>query len=971
MTTLVSPGVDVQIINESFYSDSNVGTIPLIGIATRTNKLTPSGASVAQGTLASKAGALHLITSQKELLDTFGDPYFYSIQGTQQHGHELNEYGLLAAYQFLGQSKRAYIVRADLDMYELQPSSKAPRSSPEDKTIWFDVSNTKFGIFASTTNDVNPFTRQSAKVILDAANTNPTNGFPLDTYGSNGEYCIVVVEANNRIFEKISGKWYHIGSSSWKANKNLTYSSSVVVGVSFGSILKITDASGNAVTISFDAVANETQYSAASAVTKIMAAIDEAPALKGKIAFGLSANGKISLTWLQDSITLTNESGTPLANMFLTPGTYYGVKLTYSPHTNMPVGAAGSTGSVWIKTTKSGAGANYAIKTYNATTGQWTLPDSGIPFYSSTALATAGMSPIAGSMFIAYNEEGTASEPLASQSIMRYDGSSWQYCTYEVNSEAPSAPPEAGTYWYNTALRAEFMVNTGKQWVGYRNAYPNTDPLGIQLNSKKPTTQTDGTPLVDNDLWLDTSDLENYPKIYRYNGNTKRWYLIDNTDQSTPYSAIIFADARESSGPEYVGARTNYIRNSVSTADIVLSDYVDPDAPDPRTYPVGTLLMNTRFSTYNVKKWEPLWFKNGHFEEFTDYTDIDGYAIGDETVVFPALTDETVGRWVSASGNNLDGSPKMGRHAQRGMVVQALQSTFASNENIRSELIDFSLIACPGYPELIDEMLVLNADQKFVSFIIGDTPCRLLPSATAIQNWATNTANAATNGEKALLTRNEHIAVYYPWGLSTHPNGSEVMVPPSSMALVTYAYNDAIGQRWTAPAGYERGIVLNATSVGYLNAEGEYAPVILNQGQRDTMYLNSINPIAYIPKRGLVLYGQKTLASVQSALDRVNVVRLTNYLRTELDLIAKPFLFQVNDEHTREAFRKRVESFMIGLVGQRAVADFDVVCDQQNNTTERINRNQLWLDVIIIPEKSIEFIYIPCRIRSYGDSMEL
>jgi phage tail sheath protein FI len=195
------------------------------------------------------------------------------------------------------------------------------------------------------------------------------------------------------------------------------------------------------------------------------------------------------------------------------------------------------------------------------------------------------------------------------------------------------------------------------------------------------------------------------------------------------------------------------------------------------------------------------------------------------------------------------------------------------------------------------------------------------------------------------------------------------MVPPSTIALRTIAYNDQVAYQWFAPAGFTRGLVFNASSVGYLNAEGEYQPVILNQGQRDILYLNKINPIAYIPNRGLVVYGQKTLSPSASALDRVNVARLANYLRYNLDNIAKPFLFQPNDMQTRDAFKATIERFLVGLVGLRAIEDFAVVCDESNNTAERRNRNELWCDMFIAPEKAVEFIYLPVRIRNSGDSL--
>ena len=195
------------------------------------------------------------------------------------------------------------------------------------------------------------------------------------------------------------------------------------------------------------------------------------------------------------------------------------------------------------------------------------------------------------------------------------------------------------------------------------------------------------------------------------------------------------------------------------------------------------------------------------------------------------------------------------------------------------------------------------------------------------------------------------------------------MVPPSTMAMRTIAYSDSISYPWFAPAGFTRGLVTNATNVGYLTSEGEFRSVLLNEGQRDVLYSNNINPIVYIPNRGLVVYGQKTRSSVASAMDRINVARLINYLRYNLDNLARPFLFEPNDEHTRKTVEVTFERYMGGLVTQRALYDFIVVCDESNNTPDRIDRNELWIDIGIKPVKAIEFIYIPIRIVNTGDSL--
>ena len=113
--------------------------------------------------------------------------------------------------------------------------------------------------------------------------------------------------------------------------------------------------------------------------------------------------------------------------------------------------------------------------------------------------------------------------------------------------------------------------------------------------------------------------------------------------------------------------------------------------------------------------------------------------------------------------------------------------------------------------------------------------------------------------------------------------------------------------------------------------------------------------------------GQKTLHPYTSALDRVNVARLVVYLRRQLDIITRPFIFEPNDKITRDEIKAEVEGLLLELVGQRALYDFLVVCDESNNTPTRIDRNELYIDIAIEPVKAVEFIYIPLRLKNTGE----
>ena len=177
---------------------------------------------------------------------------------------------------------------------------------------------------------------------------------------------------------------------------------------------------------------------------------------------------------------------------------------------------------------------------------------------------------------------------------------------------------------------------------------------------------------------------------------------------------------------------------------------------------------------------------------------------------------------------------------------------------------------------------------------------------------------------------------------------------------------------WFAPSGTRRGVVDNATSVGYIDtASGEFETISVTESVRDSMHEVKVNPITFFSGAGIVNFGNLTKTASSSALDRINVSRLAVYLRSQLDAIAKPFIFEPNDELTRNEIKGAVESFLLELVGQRALYDFLVVCDDTNNTPTRIDRNELYVDIAIEPIKSVEFIYIPLRIKNTGEIAKL
>ena len=265
-------------------------------------------------------------------------------------------------------------------------------------------------------------------------------------------------------------------------------------------------------------------------------------------------------------------------------------------------------------------------------------------------------------------------------------------------------------------------------------------------------------------------------------------------------------------------------------------------------------------------------------------------------------------------------------------------------------------------------MVALNNERNNTGFVIGDTPMRLADTGADIIDWATNANGVGTDNEDGLVTSDPYLATFYPSCQTTDLGGNTVVQPASHMILRTMVRNDDIGYPWLAPAGTRRGTVDNASGIGYVNAStGEFESTAIRQSLRDTLYENKVNPITFIPGTGIVNYGNKTEAGSASALDRINVARLVAYIRNRLESIGKGFIFEPNDEITRNEVKQAIEGLMNDLTAKRGIYDYLVVCDETNNTPARIDRNELYVDIAIEPTKAVEFIYIPVRIKNTGE----
>ena len=136
---LTSPGVEVTIIDESQYVPGAPASIPFFLLATAQDKADPTGTGIAAATTEANANKLYRITSQRDLVSLYGNPFFYTTSaGTPIQGYELNEYGLLAAYSALGVSNQVFCLRADVDLASLVGSTGRPTGAPENDSYWLN-----------------------------------------------------------------------------------------------------------------------------------------------------------------------------------------------------------------------------------------------------------------------------------------------------------------------------------------------------------------------------------------------------------------------------------------------------------------------------------------------------------------------------------------------------------------------------------------------------------------------------------------------------------------------------------------------------------------------------------------------------------------------------------------------------------------------------------------------------------------
>ena len=301
------------------------------------------------------------------------------------------------------------------------------------------------------------------------------------------------------------------------------------------------------------------------------------------------------------------------------------------------------------------------------------------------------------------------------------------------------------------------------------------------------------------------------------------------------------------------------------------------------------------------------------------------------------------------SGTNITATNTFGFDCSGNQTTGTKSYRKAFNALSNTDYYDINMLITPGILHSKHTSVTADARQlvedRQDTFYVMDVPALTDSIATTINNVTSIDSN--------------YTATYFPWVRIIDPaKNKPIFVPPSVLIPGALSFNDATSAPWYAPAGLNRG--------GLTSAINTYEK--LTQSDRDDLYEARINPIANFPNQGICIWGQKTLQSRPSALDRVNVRRLLITVKKFIASATKFLVFEQNTDATRLRFLSIVNPYLEGVRSQQGLSAFRVVMDDTNNTPDLIDQNILYGQIFLQPTRTAEFIVLDFNIQPTGAS---
>ena len=279
--------------------------------------------------------------------------------------------------------------------------------------------------------------------------------------------------------------------------------------------------------------------------------------------------------------------------------------------------------------------------------------------------------------------------------------------------------------------------------------------------------------------------------------------------------------------------------------------------------------------------------------------------------------------------------------------VQASQYTNSLSLLQNSDEYDYEIITIPG-------ITIQNGASAVSSMLDTVTQRGDAIAVVDTRNYGSTLNQTITSAQ---TQDSSYGATYWPWvQVLSNETGKLVWVPASTVIPGVYATNDRLGAEWFAPAGFNRGGV-----GGVIQTERKLSPA-----DRDALYLGKVNPIATFPGQGPVIFGQKTLQTKSTSLDRVNVRRLLIELKRTVGNIGNTLLFEQNTAATRNRFVNQVNPYLESIQQRQGLYAYRVVMDETNNTPDVVDRNQMVGQIFIQPTRTAEYIVLDFNVTPTG-----
>jgi hypothetical protein len=500
----------------------------------------------------------------------------------------------------------------------------------------------------------------------------------------------------------------------------------------------------------------------------------------------------------------------------------------------------------------------------------------------------------------------------------------------------------SGVYTYFTSIAAyNYFANGGETLLVARVTtgsftFAESSPISASNSSSAVfslETLSEGT------IMNSSSSLASDGTLPSGSSDNIRWQISNSDTSSGTFSLLIRQGNDTTNNPTVLETWTN------------LS--MDPFAPNYITKVIGDYTLNYNSSNNQIQV-------SGSYPNASKYVRVksvnlptpnyfknDGTFKAEYTSSIPLNSS---GSFQGATGNLFNGRAQYYNTITDGNFSQGINSASYNNMiNLLSNADDyrFNVLLTPGLFNSLQtsqcSSIISNTENRGDSIFVLD----LAPYDSTVSTVTTQAASRNTS----------YAASYWPWVQTIDPDtGANVWVPASTVVGGVYAYNDSVSEPWFAPAGINRGGLGNV-----IRAEQK-----LSQTNRDTLYNGKVNPIATFPGTGVVVYGQKTLQTKASALDRVNVRRLLISLKSYISQVANNLVFEQNTIATRNTFLSQVNPYLESVQQRQGLYAFKVVMDDSNNTADVIDRNQLIGAIYLQPTKTAEFIYLNFNILPTG-----